>query len=194
MNATRTELKSTEDRRPCIWMQAGVVRRRLCEIDYHCEACRFDRAMRRVARDNGRLRQQGKIPAGKSGKIVFWKDRLRELPSWKQPCLHSMKGRIDFRSCTHAYSCGDCEFDQYFYDQYTVHAVVKPIDVLNVDGFKIPQGFYLHEGHCWLCIEDGSNVRIGIDDFAQRLFGPLDHIEAPLLGKEMVQNIHSIFH
>jgi glycine cleavage system H lipoate-binding protein len=169
-------------------MQAGVVRHKFCDIDYQCEACRFDRALRRTARENSRLRQLGEIPQGKSGRIVYWKDRLRELPAWKQPCLHHMKGRIDFRACTHDYQCGNCEFDQYFSDQYTVHAVVRPVDVMDIKGFKIPHGYYLHRGHTWVKIEEGSTVRVGLDDFALRLLGPLDRVDAPLLGKEVKQN------
>ena len=169
-------------------MLAGVVRRKYCEIDYHCEACRFDRALRRTARENSQLRQQGGIPQGKSGRIVYWKDRLRDLPAWKQPCLHHMKGRIEFRACTHDYQCGNCEFDQYFSDQYTVHAVVRPVDVLDVKGFKLPHGYYLHRGHTWVKIEEGSTVRIGLDDFALRLLGPLDRVDAPLMGKELKQD------
>jgi glycine cleavage system H lipoate-binding protein len=141
-----------------------------------------------MARENRALRQQGKVPAGRRGKIFFWKDRLRELSTAQQPCLHHMKRRIEFRTCTHDYQCGNCEFDQYFSDQYTVHAVVQPVDVLNIKGFKIPHGYYLHRGHTWVKIEEGSTVRIGLDDFALRLLGPLDRIEAPLLGKELEQD------
>ncbi len=188
MNPTRTKLDTRKTRSTCIWVQAGVVRRKDCEIDYHCEACRFDRAMGRVARENSNLRQQDQIPAGKRRKIVFWKDRLRELAAGKQPCLHHLKGRIDFRACTHDYQCGNCEFDQYFSDQYMVHTVVQPVDVLDIKGFRIPHGYYLHRGHAWVKIEEGSTVRIGLDDFALRLLGPLDRIEAPLIGKELEQD------
>ena len=188
MNATRTERDAKSNRSPCIWMQAGVVRRKACGIDYHCDSCRFDRALGRVARENMELRQQGKVPTDRRRKIIFWKDRLRELSAGKQPCLHHMKGRIDFRTCTHDYQCGNCEFDQYFSDQYTVHAVVQPVDVLDIKGFKIPHGYYLHRGHTWVKIEEGSTVRIGLDDFALRLLGPLDRIEAPLIGKELEQD------
>lgn len=188
MKSHRKVKNASENSHPCIWMQAGVARRKLCEIDYHCEACRFDRAMRRTARENNQLRQKGEISKGKSGRIVYWKDRLRELPAWKQPCLHHMKGRIDFRACTHDYQCGNCEFDQYFSDQYTVHAVVRPVDVLDVKGFKLPHGYYLHRGHTWVKIEEGSTVRIGLDDFALRLLGPLDRVEAPLMGKKVEQD------
>ncbi len=188
MESNRKINTASENRAPCIWMQAGVARQKFCNIDYQCEACRFDRALRRTARENSRLRQPGEIPQGKSGRIVYWKDRLRELPAWKQPCLHHMKGRIDFRACTHDYQCGNCEFDQYFSDQYTVHAVVRPVDVMDIKGFKIPHGYYLHRGHTWVKIEEGSTVRVGLDDFALRLLGPLDRVDAPLMGKEVRQD------
>jgi glycine cleavage system H lipoate-binding protein len=84
-----------------------------------------------------------------------------------------------------AYRCVDCEFDQYFQDLYIVHAVVTPVEVPEVIGFKVPQGYYFHRGHTWVKVEEASTVRVGLDDFALRVFGPLDRIEAPLMGKEV---------
>ena len=187
MVSNRPQIRNGERQRSCIWQQAGVVAHKICGIDYHCESCQFDRALRRTARKNKQLRQISQTPTGQSGKIVFWQDRLRELPTWQQPCLHHMKRRIDFRACTNDYQCGNCEFDQYFSDQYTVHAVVRPVDVLDIKSFKLPHGYYLHRGHTWAKIEESSTVRIGLDDFALRLLGPLDRIEAPLMGKTVAQ-------
>jgi glycine cleavage system H lipoate-binding protein len=186
------ETQQTADHPPCIWLQAGVVPHKFCRLEYHCAACAYDRAMRRTAAENKQIREKGRIPKGKRGRIVFWKDKLRELPAWKQPCLHHMIGHIEFRACTHDYQCGNCEFDQYFNDQFAVHAVVQPVDVLDVKGFKIPHGFYLHPGHTWVKIEEGSTVRIGLDDFALRLLGPLDQIEAPLMGKQLEKDRQDI--
>ena len=188
MEATRMDNRFKKESSPCIWMQAGIVDCKFCQSDYLCSACRFDRALRRAAEKNEKLKKIGKTPKGTKGKIVFWKEKLKELPVWKRPCLHHMKRRIGFRACTNEYLCGNCEFDQYFDDQYTVHAVVKPVDVLDIDGFKIPQGFYLHKGHTWVKIEKNQTVRIGLDDFALRMLGPLDKIEAPLMGKEVKQD------
>ncbi len=192
MVSTRMEAKQSVIHPPCIWMQAGVVSHKFCRLAYQCAACAYDRAMRRVATENKRLREKGKVPSVKRGRIVFWKDKLRELPAWKQPCLHHMIGHIEFRACTHDYQCGNCEFDQYFNDQFAVHAVVQPVDVLDIKGFKIPHGFYLHPGHTWVKIEEGSTVRVGLDDFALRLLGPLDQIEAPLMGKQLEQDRQDI--
>jgi glycine cleavage system H lipoate-binding protein len=187
MNSMQLRNQAVQNEQLCIWMQADVVPHKFCRLEYQCAACAYDRAMRRVAAENKRLREKGKIPSGKRGRIAFWKDKLREMPAWKQPCLHHMIGHIEFRACTHDYQCGDCEFDQYFNDQFAVHAVVQPVDVLDIKGFKIPHGFYLHPGHTWVKIEEGSTVRVGLDDFAMRLFGPLDQIEAPLMGKQLEQ-------
>ena len=188
MVSNQLKEKTRKNDNPCIWMQAGIVRRKDCRIDYDCTACRFDSVMRQVASDNQRIRQQGRIPTGKRGKIIFWHEKLKNLPPAKRPCIHHMKRRIDFRPCNQDYQCGNCEFDQYFNDQYSVHAVVRPIDVIDIKGFKIPHGYYLHRGHTWVKIEENDTVRVGLDDFALRLLGPLDRIEAPLMGKEVRRN------
>jgi glycine cleavage system H lipoate-binding protein len=188
MDSIGPENRPTEKGRPCIWMQAEVVHRKFCFSNYECPVCRFDRALRRVCDENQRLKKEGKIPTGKKGRLILWKDKLKQRPDRKRPCLHHMKGRIDFKACNRDYRCGDCEFDQYFHDQYAVHAVVRPVDFMDIDGIKIPHGFYLHKGHAWVKVEEGDEVRIGLDDFALRVLGPLDNISAPLMGKTLEQN------
>ncbi len=188
MDSIGLENRPTEKRRPCIWMQAEVVQRKFCSSNYECPVCRFDRALRRVCDENKRLGKQGNIPFGKKGRLVLWKDKLKQRSPGKRPCLHHMKGRIDFKACNRDYKCGDCEFDQYFNDQHVVHAVVRPVDFMDIDGIKIPHGFYLHKGHAWVKVEEGAEVRIGLDDFALRVLGPLDAISAPLIGKTLEQN------
>lgn len=172
---------------PCLWMQAGVVAKKACKKDYQCGTCQFDRALRKAAEENKKLIQYMAYPQGKRKQFIFWKDKLKALPPWKRPCLHSMKGQIDFRACNHDYHCADCEFDQYFDDQHQVHTVVTPVDTMEIEGFKIPQGYYFHKGHTWAKIEEGITVRVGMDDFSLRLLGPLDSIKAPLVGKEVKQ-------
>lgn len=42
-----------------------------------------------------------------------------------------------------------------------------------VDWFKVPAGLLFHQGHTWVKVDESDNktVRIGIDDFAQRMAG-----------------------
>jgi glycine cleavage system H lipoate-binding protein len=179
-------------RRPCIWMQAGVVKQRTCTLDYECVQCNFDRALGRVAAENRTRRLQGERLPGRRGTIVSWQEKLKRLPLWKRPCLHHMKARIPFRTCTHNYLCGRCDFDQYFNDPFTVFATVRPLDALDIHGIRLPQGYYLHRGHCWVSIEEGSLVRTGFDDFALRLLAPLDCVEMPLIGKPLCREAATI--
>ncbi len=177
--------KEKNNQNPCLWMQAGVVRSKYCKNLYDCTTCLYDRNMMNLVDANRNIDVESNDRQGKRKKIVYWKEKLKERPLSKRPCIHYMKGRIDFRNCGHDYMCVNCEFDQYFSDQYTVHATVKPVDVLNIDGFRIPQGYYLHKGHTWVKIEERKTVRIGLDDFALKVFGPLENIEAPLVGKQI---------
>jgi len=173
---------------PCLWMQAGVVRKKRCDRNYACSSCPFDRALNKVSAENDRLAPQGVSPQGKRARITHWAERLKRLPRANRPCIHHMKGRIGFRLCTNDYQCPTCEFDQYFDDQHTVRAVVTPLDISHIRGFRIPQGYYLHQGHAWAMLEEGPYVRIGMDDFSLRLLGPVDAIEAPLVGKRVRQD------
>jgi glycine cleavage system H lipoate-binding protein len=171
--------------RHCIWMQAGVVKHKACALAYECAECRFDRALRRVANENRTQRRQDRALPGRCAAIVSWQEKLKLLPQWKRPCLHHLKGRIAFRACTQDYLCSRCDFDQYFNDRNTVFAAVRPVDALNIGGVRLPQGFYLHRGHCWVNIEEGSTVRVGFDDFAMKVLAPFDRVEAPLMGKPL---------
>ena len=177
---------------PCLWEQAGIVRKKECSKNYLCTECHFDRVMKHAAKKNRELRLTGKKPEGRRGDIISWQEKLNSMPLSKRPCVHHMKGRIEFRSCTNEYRCGNCDFDQYFNDQFSVHAVINPVSVLNVSGFSVPQGYYFHRGHTWVKMEEDSSVRIGLDDFALRLMGPLDNIEAPLMGKKVTRDDASI--
>ena len=37
--------KIIESKKRCIWMDAGVIDFKLCESDFDCQSCQFDRAM-----------------------------------------------------------------------------------------------------------------------------------------------------
>ncbi|MCF6239884.1 MAG: glycine cleavage system protein H [Bacteroidales bacterium] len=172
----------------CLWMQAGVVAKKHCPHNFDCTGCRFNKAMNRVCMKNEELRHKRLPLTGKKATFEFWMDRLRKMPAAKRPCIHSMKGRIDYKNCPKSYHCNDCEFDLYFHDQFRVHTVMQPIGFDDIHGVSMPTGYYLHPGHTWIKIEEQGVVRIGVDDFAARLFGNFDHIKAPLTGKELTQD------
>ena len=176
--------KTTPD---CLWTQAGVVLKKKCYKEFACTSCRFEKTMASVCKDNEILRGKGIAPQGKKAGFVFWTDRLMKMPLAKRPCIHHMKGHIGFKNCTNAYHCIDCEFEQYFYDQFKVNTVLKPVKFEDFHGISLPSGYYLHPGHTWIKIEDQGMVRMGIDDFAGKLLGKFDAVSTPLIGKKLTQ-------
>ena len=48
--------------------------------------------------------------------------------------------------------------------------------------FSIPGGVLISAGHCWASLAEDGTARIGLDDFAKKLFGRVDSIEFPNIG------------
>jgi glycine cleavage system H protein len=46
---------------------------------------------------------------------------------------------------------------------------------------------YYHQGHTWAMPEKDNVVKVGIDDFAQKLVGKIDAIRTPQVGAQLVQ-------
>ncbi len=53
---------------------------------------------------------------------------------------------------------------------------------LQPDHFSLPGGLFYHRGHTWTNLLFSGQVKVGIDDFLQRLLGPLDGIALPPVG------------
>lgn len=53
---------------------------------------------------------------------------------------------------------------------------------VNIGEFIIPGGVFISEGHTWAAVSQDGDVKIGIDDFAQKLVGNIDDLDFPNLG------------
>ncbi len=102
---------------PCIWMQAGVVKKRTCTLGYQCQkSCKFHVAMmnKEKFRDDPRIKP--------------FIEKLHSVLGKKQ-CRYTMCGEISLRSCDKLYLCENCEFDQTVQDeidrQHTIKAVQR---------------------------------------------------------------------
>jgi glycine cleavage system H lipoate-binding protein len=51
-----------------------------------------------------------------------------------------------------------------------------------------PSDYYLHHGHAWAALEDTGEVRVGLDDFSQKLLGPADELRLPGVGTVFYQD------
>ena len=56
-----------------------------------------------------------------------------------------------------------------------------------VDWFYLAENFYYHQGHSWTVPENNSVVRVGMDDFAQKLLGKPNKVNLPQIGSKIEQ-------
>jgi glycine cleavage system H lipoate-binding protein len=60
---------------------------------------------------------------------------------------------------------------------------------MDVFGFKVPTSiYYLHRGHTWAILEESGQVRVGLDDFSQKILGQADGLKLPEIGKVYYQD------
>jgi CheY-like chemotaxis protein len=98
---------------PCIWMQAGLVKKRMCTLGYQCNnACKFHAAMMKKEefRDDPRIKP--------------FLDKLNSQKGRKQ-CRYTMSGEIALRSCDRLYRCESCEFHQTIEDEVDRQLAIK---------------------------------------------------------------------
>jgi glycine cleavage system H lipoate-binding protein len=58
----------------------------------------------------------------------------------------------------------------------------RPVPTL-VGGFQVPDNLRYHPGHTWALSESPSLVRVGMDDFATKLVGKVEHMSLPQRGQ-----------
>jgi glycine cleavage system H lipoate-binding protein len=162
--------KRAEADNPCIWMASGVIGFKNCNNFGDCSTCKYDMGMRKRVEQN---------------QTISWQDAMRMREGLGRVCRHSLTGRIERRSCAYDYSCSRCDFDQFFEDVWTTKTKSAPYEVQDIKGFKVPMGYYYHNGHTWARIESGGYIRVGMDDFALKLLGGPDALDLPLMGKEL---------
>ncbi|SPD72946.1 Glycine cleavage H-protein [uncultured Desulfobacterium sp.] len=186
-NVKRESLKIVPPgKKKCVWMEAGVVSYKLCDNNYDCSTCVYDQGMQvKVARQ----KEISPITAIETSSDKFtetWVDKMMMLPASRRKCRYMITGEVARKTCANAYECGNCSFDQMM--QERLQAETLPVTAqTEVGGFAVAEDTYYHEGHTWAKPEYGGRVRVGLDDFAQKLLGKLKRIEIPNIGHELKQ-------
>lgn len=173
-------------KKKCVWMEAGVVSYKLCDNNYDCSTCVYDQGMQlKVARQKeASLAAPVETSADKFTET--WVEKMMQLPASQRKCRYMITGEVMRKTCPNAYECGSCSFDQMM--QERLQAEPLPVHARSqVAGFELAEDTYYHEGHTWAKPEYGGRVRIGLDDFGQKLLGRLKRIEIPNIGHEVKQ-------
>ena len=165
----------------CIYMKAGIINFRICDNAYDCQTCPFELGMRKAMGGSPAERARQKTPA--------WVEHLKtQYNGASRPCRHVLTGRIEApKICTLNYECYHCPFDQML-DELDVAPPVEAPSFRLVSGFRMADGYYYHLGHGWARFEHGGRVRVGLDDFVVKVFGPARTLKLPPLGAELRQN------
>ena len=58
---------------------------------------------------------------------------------------------------------------------------------LQPERFILPAGIFYHRGHTWANLLFSGQVKVGVDDFLQKLLGRVDAVTLPPLGVEVKQ-------
>ncbi|GAB4276271.1 MAG: glycine cleavage system protein GcvH [Deferrisomatales bacterium] len=56
----------------------------------------------------------------------------------------------------------------------------------DIDGYDLPEELYYTEEHAWVRVE-GAVVRVGLNDFAQKLAGEITFVKVPKVGKALAK-------
>ncbi len=59
---------------------------------------------------------------------------------------------------------------------------LSAVESVRANEFAIPGGVFVAPGHSWAAVAEDGSVRVGIDDFANKLIGRIDDVQLPNLG------------
>jgi CheY-like chemotaxis protein len=98
---------------PCIWMQAGIVKKRACTLGYQCQ---------RMCNFHAQLMEKEKFST--DPRIQPFLEKLTSQ-SGRYQCRYTMSGEIAARSCSQLYQCESCELHQTIQDEIDHQRVLK---------------------------------------------------------------------
>ena len=98
---------------PCIWTQAGIVKKRSCTLGYQCQrTCKFHQQLM----EKEKFRTDPRIQP-------FLEKLVSQ--SGRHQCRYIMSGEVASRSCSQLYQCESCELHQTIQDEIDFQKKLK---------------------------------------------------------------------
>ncbi|MFC2160686.1 response regulator [Acidobacteriota bacterium] len=98
---------------PCIWTQAGIVKKRACTLGYQCQrTCKFHKQL------------MDKEKFSSDPRIKPFLEKLSAQSGGHQ-CRYLMSGEVASRSCSQLYKCESCELHQTIQDEIDRQRILK---------------------------------------------------------------------
>lgn len=64
---------------------------------------------------------------------------------------------------------------------------VTLLPILQTEHFALPQGMFFSPGHTWAHLLPSGEVKVGADEFTERVLGRSDEIELPAVGEKVAR-------
>lgn len=109
-------------------------------------------------------------------------DTLKKHQGTNQLCWWMLAGIVDYKLCDRDFDCEHCPFD------LILQTGSQP-EQKRADSQLMDSAFY-GPAHVWVRVEDRGNVRIGLDDFAQRILGRVYAVSLPHEGIKLEKGEH----
>ena len=114
-------------------------------------------------------------------------------------CVWMLARVVDFKLCDREYDCENCWLDMGIRQTGNARRVASASrpgmspesapggepGIMNVRGYSVPSTLFYHPQHSWARIEEGGRVRVGLDDFGQKLAGRFYSVLLPAPGTEV---------
>lgn len=102
-------------------------------------------------------------------------------------CIWMTAGVVQYKLCEYQYDCDNCGFDRAIRQRFPIHGGAVS-DFTHEQGYKLDESLFYHLNHVWIRIEDEGKVRVGLDDFGQRLVGRIYSIHLPEAGESVTRD------
>ena len=88
-----------------------------------------------------------------------------------QKCVWMVSGTINYKLCDREFDCESCPLDQAMRESTPCRK--------SKESYEFVRTLFYHPSHVWARIENEGKVRIGLDDFGQRLVGRIYSVKLP---------------
>jgi glycine cleavage system H lipoate-binding protein len=106
-------------------------------------------------------------------------------------CLWMDAGVVDYKLCDRSYDCERCPFDEALHSHPKQDVALSDrtsqtaFGRIDVQGCEVAESLFYHPGHTWARIEEDGIVRLGVDEFGQRMLGTAYSLSLPALHRQV---------
>jgi len=160
--------------RACLWMQAGVIAQWLCDLDFHCERCPLDAALRHEHGELAKLQLSPGLPELAGTEAIAPGERTTGIASL-EAASSTVPGNGPGATETPSSDLAASERD----------GAAGPEDLLNLQIGSLDPRLLYHRGHTWVHLEASDRARVGLDAFATRIAGRPRSVVVPHPGAQL---------